>query len=278
VIPRRRRKSCAGDSVTCALARSRPTVLAFFLSVVLVLGMGQLAGAHPSRRGASVAAASPVNARIVASFSAFRRQRTRADVLPSSVSAIGYCGGEGPGNYAWCDVNQPTYGIDDQPADAANGWKLFIYGQAHTLQVNDSRRVPLPPRLGAIWLIPSGRWLCALLNARRWRTYPVRMACGTIGLILRRPPIHFPGYFFGGTAHGLLMAAEPDEVTGVVIAYPGGTETAVLHYGALAACVGGGPYELEQTTARGVHLKPVRVGAFGSFRPVSCPALHFDNH
>jgi hypothetical protein len=253
-------------------------VLAFSLSVGLVLGIGQLAGAHPSQRRLSVTAASPVNARIVASFSAFRRRRTRADVLPASLSAIGYCGGEGPRNYAWCDVNRPPFGIDDQPADAANGWKLLIYGQAHTLQVNDSRRVPLPPRLGAIWLIPSGRWLCALLDARRWRAYFVRMVCGTVGLILRRPPMSFPGYFFGGTAHGLMMAAEPDEVTSAVIAYPGGTETAVLHDGALAACVGGGSYELEQTTARGVHLKPIDVGAAGSFRPVSCPALHFNNH
>jgi hypothetical protein len=103
------------------------------------------------------------------------------------------------------------------------------------------------------------------------------MGCGTIGLILRHPPIDFPGYFFGPTAHGIMMAAEPDEVTNAVITYPGGTETAVLRGGALAACVGRGNYELKQTTVRGVHLNPIGVGAFGSFRPVSCPALHFDN-
>ena len=49
------------------------------------------------------------------------------------------------------------------------------------------------------------------------------------------------------------MAAEPDEVTSAVIGYPGGTETAVLRGGGLAAGVGQGRYELKQTTARGVH-------------------------
>lgn len=273
--PRRRRKSREGDSVPPALSRPRLTVLAVFSSVVLILGLGQLADAHLSRKGAAVAAAPPVNSRVVASFRAFRRPRTKTDMLPTSLSSFGFCGGEGPGNYAWCNVNQPS--LPGPRADAANGWKLVIYGQVHALQVNDSRRVPLPPRLGAIWLVPSGRWLCAVLNARRWRTYSVRMACGTIGLILRRPPIDFPGYFFGGTAHGLMMAAEPDEVTSAVIAYPGGTETAFLHDGALAACVGGGPYDLDQTTDRGVHLKPIDVGAYGSFKPVSCPALHLNN-
>ena len=29
----------------------------------------------------------------------------------------------------------------------------------------------------------------------------------------------------------------------------------------------------EQTTTRGVHLKPIRVGAYGSFKPVSCPQM-----
>jgi hypothetical protein len=261
------------------LARSRLTVLAFLSSVILVLGIGQLAGAHPSRESAAVAAAPPVNSRIVAGFRAFRRPRTRADALPASLSSFGICGGEGPGNYAWCNVNQSgPGGVLGQPADAADGWKLVIYGRVHALQVADSRRVPLPDGLGAIWLIPSGRWLCAVLNGRRWRTYFVRMECGTIGLILRLPPIDFPGYFFGGTAHGVMMAAEPDEVTSAVIAYPGGIETGILDDGALAACVGGGPYELEQTTARGVHLKPISVGAYGPFKPVSCPALHFDNH
>jgi hypothetical protein len=100
------------------------------------------------------------------------------------------------------------------------------------------------------------------------------MRCGTIGLILRRPPIDFPGYFFGPTAHGIMMAAEPDTIKSAVIAYPGGTEAAALRGGALAACVGQGPYKLEQTTTRGVHLKPIDVGAVGPFKRVSCPALH----
>ena len=74
-----------------------------------------------------------------------------------------------------------------------------------------------------------------------------------------------------------MMAAEPDEISSAVIAYPGGAETAVLRGGALAACVGQGRYELKQTTARGIHIKAIHVGAFGSFKPVSCPVLQFDN-
>jgi hypothetical protein len=265
-------------TVPSMLARSRLTVLGLLAPVVLLLGIGWVAAAHRYRNSGQVAAAHQVNSRVVASFRAFRRPRTRADALPASLSSFGDCGGEGPGNYAACDVNQsPRPGVPGQPADAANGWQLVIDGQVHALQVADSRRVPLPDGLGAIWLIPSGRWLCAVLNGPRWRRYFVRMRCGTIGLILRRPPVDFPGYFFGPTAHGIMMAAEPDEVASAVIAYPGGTETGILRAGALAACVGQGRYELKQTTARGVHLKPIDVGAFGSFKPVSCRALHFDN-
>lgn len=71
------------------------------------------------------------------------------------------------------------------------------------------------------------------------------------------PSLDFPGYVFGPTAHGIMMAAEPDEVTSAVITYPGGTESAALHRGALEACVGQGHHVLEQTTVRGVHLKPI---------------------
>lgn len=246
--------------------------------VVLLLSVGLVAAARPDANSRQIAAAHRVNARIVASFRAFRHPRTRADALPARLSSFGVCGGEGPGNYAWCDVNdsQP-HGVPGQRADAANGWQLAIFGKVHVLQVADSRRVLLPDGLGAIWLIPSGRWLCAVLNGPRWRPYFVRMRCGTIGLILRRPPLDFPGYFFGPAAHGIMMGAEPDEISSAVIAYPGGAETAVLRGGALAACVGQGRYELKQTTARGVHIKAIHVGAFGSFKPVSCPALQFDN-
>jgi hypothetical protein len=260
------------------LARSRLTVRALLVSVVLLLVIGWVAAAHPYGNSVHVSGGHQVYSRIVASFRAFRRPRTEADALPASLSSFGFCGGEGRGNYAWCDVDQPQQqGVPGPPADAADGWQLLIYGQVHALQVADSRRVLLPDGLGAIWLIPSGRWLCAVLTGRRWRRYTGLMRCGTIGLILRRPPLDFTGYFFGPTAHGIMMAAEPDEVTSALIAYPGGTETAVLRGGALAACVGQGRYKLKQTTARGVHLKPIRVGAFGSFRPVNCPALHFSN-
>jgi hypothetical protein len=226
----------------------------------------------------SATSARPVDPRIAANFSAFRRPRAASDRLPSGL-AFGLCGGEGPGNYSACNNGQMTASSGSVPtANAANGWRLEIYGHVHRLQVDRSRRIRLPDKLGSIWLIPSGRWLCAFLDGERWRRYTVRMRCGTIGLILRRPPIDFPGFFFGPTAHGTMMAAEPDTVTSAVIAYPGGAETAALHGGALAACVGQGPYKLEQTTSRGVHLKPLNVGAFGAFKPVSCPALHVTIH
>ncbi len=215
----------------------------------------------------------PVAPRIVANFSAFRRRRAPSDRLPGGL-AFGLCGGEGPGNYSACNNGPPTAFTGYPAADAASGWRLDIYGHVHQLQVDQSRRIPLPDHLGSIWLIPSGRWLCAFLDGARWRSYTVRMRCGTIGLILRRPPIDFPGYFFGPTAHGIMMAAEPDTIKSALIAYPGGTEAAALRGGALAACVGQGPYKLEQTTTRGVHLKPIDVGAVGPFKRVSCPALH----
>lgn len=263
--------------------RSRLAFLALLVCVIVPLGVGWAAAAQPAeKRAMQRVGARQVNSRIVANFRAFRRPRTKADALPTSFSSFEECGGEGRGNYASCNVNQPppagVPGHAADAADAADGWQLRIYGQVHALQVTASRRVRLPAGLGALWLIPSGRWLCAVLDGRRWRRYFVRMRCGTIGLVLRRPPLDFPGYFFGPTAHGIMMAAEPDEVASAEIAYPGGAEPVVLRGGALAACVGQGRYELKQTTARGLHLKPIDVGAFGSFRPVACPALHFDNH
>jgi hypothetical protein len=218
-------------------------------------------------------AARAVDPRIVASFAAFRRPRTASDGLPAGLE-FGSCGGEGPGNYSWCSNSPPTLrSALFQPASAANRWRLMIYGHPHYLQTGQSRRIPLPHGLGSIWLIPSGRWLCAFFHLPTWRNYQVTMTCGTIGLILRRPPIHIAGYFFGPAAHGILITAEPDKITRAAIAYPGGTEPALLHDGALEACVGQGAYKLEQTTAAGTRLKPVLVGAYGSFKPTSCPAL-----
>jgi hypothetical protein len=227
-----------------------------------------------------------VDARIAASFHVFRRPRAAADALPPHIRSFGPCGGEGPGNYAWCDVDtsqvvarpQGSSGTLGQPTDTPSRSRLTIYGQKHDLQLTESRRIPLPDQLGSLWLIPSGRWLCAVLDGPRWQTYPVRMRCGTLKLIRQRPPIDFPGYFFGPTAHGIMIAAEPDEIANAVITYPGGTETGLLHDGALVACIGQGPYKLAQRTARGVHLRPIQVGAYGSFKPTSCPELHFSNH
>jgi hypothetical protein len=206
-----------------------------------------------------------VDPQIVSSFRAFRRPRVASDAVPGGLRFSNMCGGEGPGNYAWCAV-----------ASAGNPTsrsRLMIFGHAHVLDLSQSRRIPLPAKLGSIWLIPSGRWLCAVLDGPRWTRYPVRVRCGTIDVIRRRPPIDFPGFFFGPTGHGVMIAAEPDEVTRAVITYPGGTETAILRAGALVGCVGQGPYKLEQTTAGGRRLRPVSVGALGSFRRVSCPDL-----
>jgi hypothetical protein len=150
------------------VVRSRFTVLALLMSAVLVAGIGWVASAHPLANSALVATAQRVHSQIVASFRAFRRPSTRADALPTRLSSFGVCGGEGPGGYAWCDVDHP------QPpgqADAANGWRLAIFGKVHQLLVADSRRVSLPDGLGAIWLIPSGHWLCAVQNGPQFRNY-----------------------------------------------------------------------------------------------------------
>ena len=231
------------------------------------------AAVHRPPASGRAPAARAVDPRIAASFAAFRRQRTASDRLPAGIE-FGSCGGEGPGNYSWCNNSPPTRrSAEFQPANAANRWRLTIYGHPHYLQTDQSRRIPLTHSLGSIWLIPSGRWLCAFFHLPTWRNYQVTMTCGTIGLILRRPPIHIAGYFFGPAAHGILITAEPDKITRAAIAYPRGTEPALLHDGALEACVGQGAYKLEQTTADGTRLKPVLVGAAGSFKPTSCPAL-----
>jgi hypothetical protein len=267
------------EAARLALPGAGPVVVLISLAVcVAVLLVATQIHARPAvqhqRPAHSPTLTRPVNPRIVANFSAFRRPRTRSDRLPSGLR-FGLCGGEGPGNYSACSNGQPTTASGPVPtADPANGWRLEIYGHVHYLQANQSRRIRLPDKLGSIWLIPSGGWLCAFLDGPRWQRYTVRMRCGTIGLVLRRPPIDFPGFFFGPTAHGIMMAAEPDTITSAVIAYPGGTETAALRGGALAACVGQGPYKLKQTTASGGHIKPIDVGAYGPFKPVSCPALH----
>jgi hypothetical protein len=76
-----------------------------------------MASCQPSAARAQVGAAHKVNSRIVASFRAFRRSRTKADALPASLSSFGVCGGEGPGNYAWCNVDQSQpSGVPGQPA------------------------------------------------------------------------------------------------------------------------------------------------------------------
>jgi hypothetical protein len=289
-------RAAAGRRVRLETARiPRPSAGAVVVLISLALCAAVVLGAlrihtrsavdrppsHPAHRSSPPAATRPVDRQIVASFSAFRRPRTAADAIPVGLR-FSMCGGEGPGNYSWCDVDQgpvpspPVGSLGGTPpsqyADAKDDWRLPIYGHVQYLQVNRSRRLTLPGGLGAIWLIPSGRYLCGLLDGPRWHRYPVRMTCAPIATILRRPPIRFPG-FFGSTAHGIWIGAEPDRVARASISYPGGTEPAALHDGALTACVGQGPYALEQTTTRGPHVKPLAVGAVGPFRGVSCPEL-----
>jgi hypothetical protein len=270
-------RAAAGRRVRLEAARipwPRGGALAVALSAVLCAGVllaaTQIHG-NPSRLLLPSSPAVPsVDPQIVSSFRAFRRPRVASDAVPGGLR-FEVCGGEGPGNYSWCNVVRA--GEQAPPPDKVSRSRLTIFGHPHVLELSQSRRIPLPGKLGSIWLIPSGGWLCALLDGPRWTRYSVRMRCGTIDLIHRRPPIDFPGFFFGPTAHGIMMAAEPDEITRAVITYPGGIETGILRGGALVACIGQGPYKLAQTTARGVRLRPISVGALGPFRSVSCPEL-----
>lgn len=286
----RRRVRLEAARIPAPAAGTLAAAVSLAACVAVIMVATHLHPKHPVQPAAHHTSPEAVDPRIVANFSAFRRPRTRSDRLPPGLK-FGLCGGEGPGNYSACNngdlhagrlVRNGRLGFKIENyrtpvADAADGWRLVIYGQAHHLQVGRSRRLALPDDLGSIWLIPSGHWLCAYLGGHMWTRYWVRMECGTIGLILRKPPIDFPGFFFGPTAHGILIAAEPDTVTSATVAYPGGTETATLHDGALTACVGQGPYELEQRTGTG-RIKPINVGAVGAFKPASCPALHTTNH
>jgi hypothetical protein len=257
------------------VTRLRLAALALLTGASLLLGISWAAAAHPYRHDTLSGTGGPVNSQITANFRTFRRPRTQADALPLGLESFGTCGGEGRHHYTFCAVGLPGL---PQPTSAANDWKLSFWGKTHTLQVRDSRRIALPDGLGAIFLIPSGRWLCAAFNPmRRWHKYYVRMTCATIGLILREPPVSFAGYFFGSPPNVIMMAVEPDEIASATIDYPGGTEQAYLHDGALVACVGQGPYELEQRTAQSKFLPPIRVGAYGAFKPADCPRLHFSN-
>jgi len=124
------------------LVRSRLTILGLLVCVVLLFGVSSVAAAPRYLDRAQLASAGQVDSRIVASFRAFRRPRTRADALPASVSLLGPCPDEVPGNLPICGVNQThPFTPPGQPpkpgqqADAADGWQLPIYGQQHVLQM-----------------------------------------------------------------------------------------------------------------------------------------------
>jgi hypothetical protein len=121
------------------------------------------------------------------------------------------------------------------------------------LQRDQSRAVRLPDRLGTIWLIPSGRWLCNLLRSRFLlgsRGYA--MACEPINGVLAHPPLWNGGMWSarsGSFTGSYLFALEPDWVTHVTLGYyPNGTMRTYLANNVLGACVSGGLSSwLEQT-------------------------------
>ena len=120
------------------------------------------------RRTRSTRGSSPASVR-----SAVRAPR-RTHCRPASRRSAS-AGGEGPGNYAFCDVDQSQQGVPGQPADAADGSQLVIYGQVHALQVADSRR-RTAARRARRELVDSFRPLVANFNPpRRLRRYYVRM-------------------------------------------------------------------------------------------------------
>ena len=231
-------------------------VLVVALVGVLIGGGGWALAASTNAR--------PVNAQIVANFAQFRRPRTPADVLPAGVPSARGCSGpfeqggakEAPltGLEAWYQIQ--CFRGSGPPAGTSRG--RVITG----LQRDQSRAVPLPDRLGTIWLIPSGRWLCNLFRSRfllgpgrsRFLLGPgeYAMACEPISVVLAHPPLWNGGGWSapsGRFTGSYLFALEPDWVTKVTLGYyHDGKVRTYLANNVLGACVSGGLEEwLEQT-------------------------------
>jgi hypothetical protein len=115
------------------------------------------------------------------------------------------------------------------------------------LQRNQARAVILPRWLGKVWMVPSGRWLC---NLWRQSSSFSAMTCETVTVVLAHPPL-WPGGMWclqcGPSDGANLIALEPDKVTHVTHAYPGGSKPAYLANNVVITCVGLGSSWLEQT-------------------------------
>lgn len=221
--------------------------VAVAVSGVLIGGGGWAFAASTNAR--------PVNAQIVANFAQFRRARTPADVLPAGIPSARVCSGpfeqggakEAPitGLEAWYQIQ--CFG--GPGAFRSTHRNRVIAG----LQRDQSRAVRLPDRLGMIWLIPSGRWLCNLMRSRSlFRPGSYAMACEPISEVLAHPPLWNGGMWSTSSQRftgSYLFALEPDRVTKVTLGYyPDGTVRTYLANNVVGACVSGGLYSwLEQT-------------------------------
>jgi hypothetical protein len=141
--------------------------------------------------------------------------------------------------------------------------------------------VRLPGRLGTIWLIPWGRWLCNLLRSRLlFGPGAAAMACEPIGEVLAHPPLWNGGMWTPSSAPAsgdLLLALEPDRVTKVSLRYPGGSQATYLSHNVLGACIGANSLWLEQTGPDITEPIKTPLGGGGSppkrYRPRKCAHL-----
>jgi hypothetical protein len=152
------------------------------------------------------------------------------------------------------------------------------------LQLDQSRAVTLPGRLGTIWLIPSGGWLCNLLRSRILNGFPGHssLTCEPISEVLAHPPL-WTGAIFAASGQaaggGYLLGLEPDWVTDATLGYPGGTQQTYLEHNLVGACIGQGSVWLEQTgpTRTEAITTPLGGGMLNGktkrYRPARCPHL-----
>lgn len=228
--------------------RARWKVWSFLVAAVagvLSAGAGWALAASTNAR--------PVNAQIVANFAQFRRARTPTDALPESIPGELSCSGpfsEGGARYAYIQGLEAFYQVQCFHAGAGQPRSPGRRGITG-LQRDQSRAVQLPGRLGTIWLIPWGRWLCNLLRSRiLLGAGGAVMACEPISEVLAHPPLWNGGMWTKPSAPAsgdLLLALEPDRVTKVTLGYPGGHQPTYLANNVLGACIGANSLWLEQT-------------------------------
>ena len=260
------------------LARVSPFVRSSVLLVVLLLMIGWVAAAHPYGNSAHAERGAPGS--------------TRGPWPASGRSAARAPGRTHPGqplvvrSLWWRGARQLRL-VQRRPAPTARRARAGLptppmvgswsyTGRCTPSRWPTARRVPLPAGSPARDLAhpPRGAGCAPFSTGRAGGAGTTgRMQCGTIGLILhlvRRSD--FTGSFFGPTADGIMMAAEPNEVTQRGHRLPGrdrGGRPARRRPGRRASARA--TTSSIRRPARGVHLKPIRVGAFGSFRPCQLP-------